>query len=164
MEQERTKKLFFEVTGEFEKETKDLEAKSGNFQKIYNDSMNKVEKFIRSKCGNYLDWLESNTEQSPQGPVLKDRSKQKEFESTLSQFETCLKSNDVGFQELFVDLEGQMQKIEASYSENFQKCTSLKTDDEIKNCFRKINTNNFSDLNNFYTNFTTRFEDFNKKI
>jgi hypothetical protein len=63
-----------------------------------------------------------------------------------------------------MDFDNQMHAMSAKFNEGYGKCMSLKKDDEIKNCFRSLISDNMSKLQNFYHEFEGKFENLNKKL
>ncbi len=159
-----TQKIIAEVQNEFKDQFDDMQKKSNSFQGVYTSVMKKLDSLFRNKCGKQMDWLEANTDQTEQGPVLKDQSKSKEFEQTVNEFDACVKSNDVGSQEAFMDLDNHMHKIEHSFRDGYGKCVAFKIYDESKACFRNLFGDNVKQMEIFYNNFTTKFEALNSKL
>jgi hypothetical protein len=164
MQQDRNQKLFFEVQKEFEDKIENLKTKSDRLGNLYSSVMKKFESFVRTKCGSHLEWIEANTNMTDNGPVLKDPTKQDEFESTITKFESCIKSNDSGVQDVLMEMDNTIKSAENNFSEAYQKCVAINSDEESKKCIRNVLSENLSSMENFYTQFTNKFESFNNKL
>ncbi len=165
MEQDaRSKKIFEEVQNELKDLFKQAEATANQFRDKYFGVLGKVDALMRNKCKSQIDWLEAITEQTQQGPKLKDKSKAQELERTVNDLQNCVQKNDVGSQPLLVEFDDHMQQMSDKFNSGFGSCLKLQGDNDVKSCFKKLLQENLSDLGRFYETFGNKFDALNNKL
>lgn len=162
--QSKFQKIYTEVQNEFKDNFAAIGKKAESFKDRYTSVLGKLDVLFRNKCKNSIEWLETNTDQTEQGPVLKDKSKEAELEKNVKDLESCIKSNDVGSQELLMEFDEQMHGMSSKFNEGYQKCMSSKSEDELKTCFRSLVGDNIKKLDLFYDNYSQKFDGMNKKL
>lgn len=156
--------IYNEIQNEFKDKFENIAKNSENFKGKYESVLGKLDNLFRKNCRGPIEWLEVNTEQTQQGPVLKDKSKEAELEKNVKELESCIKSHDVGSQELLMDFDTRMHNLSANFNEEYGKCLPLKSDDQIKGCFRNLIGGNINKLENFYNDFAVKFDNMNQKL
>ena len=160
----RIHNLYNDVQNEFKSKFESIAKNSENFKGKYESVLGKLDVLFRKNCNGPIEWLEKNTEQTQQGPVLKDKSKEHELEANVRELESCIKSHDVGSQDLLMDFDTQMHNLSSGFNDEYGKCLTFKGDDQIKSCFRNLIGGNISKLDAFYNDFSTKFDNLNRKI
>ncbi len=160
----KIQRVYTDVQNEFKDKFEEVAKKAEGFKDKYQGVLGKLDVLFRNKCKESIVWLEINTDQTEQGPVLRDRSKEAELEKNVKELESCIKSNDVGSQEILMEFDGQMHEMSSKFNEGYQKCVSSKNDDEIRNCFRGLVGDNIRKLDFFYNDYSQKFDGLNKKL
>ncbi len=157
-------KIYREAQEELKGKLSSTTSGAEHFKQIYESVTKKLDSLFTSKCKSQIEWMEAHTDQTNQGPVLKDKSKQAEFEKVVNELSGCLQKNDVGSQEVFVDFDNKMHTIGNKANAANRKCTELKDDVSMKNCFKNSISESLEEMDQFYHQYTTKFEELNKKL
>jgi hypothetical protein len=160
----KIEKLFAEV----KEENKDAFKKMENYGQMLSDKyMNVVRRldgFFRGKCSNQVQWLESNTVQTQQGPKLKDESKRQEFDNMVESFRKCVEQNEIGAEPLLRKFEEETENVYYKFNNGVQACVKNTSDSEIKSCFRNLVVDNANETQRLFESFNVQFDDLNKKL
>jgi len=157
-------KAYEAVKQEFKDNFDAMSKRGQQFHEKYTSVLNKLDGFFRGKCGEYISWLESNTEQTKAGPVLRDQSKQGEFENTLNNLQKCVEKNDVGTTELLQNFERSLHEMSEKTNQSFARCLPIQEEGEIRDCLRGIVRENLRDMETFYGTYQDKFEQVNRKL
>ena len=158
------RKAYEAINEEFKNSFDSLRGRAIQFKEKLDLVSNKLDGFFRSKCGDYIGWLESNTVNTNGTPVLKDKSKSAEFESTIKNLQNCVEHNDNGYTQVLINIDNSMHEISERANAGFQQCSNLSQEGEIKDCLRKILKENLGEVDQFYNNFQDKLEEVNRKL
>ncbi len=160
----RVEKLFTEVKEENPDTFKKMEQYGKMLSDKYSNLITRLDGYFRTKCTSQIQWLEENATQTQQGPVLKDPSKRKDFENVVESLKECFSNNEIGAEPVLRKFEEETEKVYQKFNTEVQKCVKSNNDTEVKSCFKKLIGENLNDTQGLYENFTTQFDELNKKI
>lgn len=165
MDQEtKAKRIFDEVQNELKDSFAPLSEMGKNFKVKYENVIQKLDGYFRKHCNEQINWLESNTENTQNGPVLKDKSKSNEMQKVVNDLQQCIQKYDVGSQQVFSDFQQGMNSLEEKFHSQMNDCIKLKGENEMRNCFKSLVQGNLKELTNIYDVYNKHFDQMDSKL